>query len=1005
MGLFDRLCVGSVACLTDVRSTRRCVARTTARVGARRRLEVSIHSKSKCALESPLEARVSGGTPPYTFSWFHQGVPVTDAQVVARAFNNYTVLVRDKLGCVARHTIHYAPLVIRWAPQTPCTGGMLEVLAEGGVRPYSYLWSTGATSASAIYGLADGHYHVLVSDADGCQAALDADVKLNNRPRKLRVQMESTNSSCEGSVGFVRLVPFDGVEPYRYAWGGYPITEPTINAAVGSYTYTVTDAVGCTAPGVVHVHLEPRPKLTLRTTPVLANGTWNSGTVTLNTTNIAVPIMVAWSTGLRGATVVLTNASYGHYSVTVTDRMACSYSLSAFVDEEKDRCPAITNCKRYNLLNTVYLRCLQRISEPMVIDPTQWNVCGARALLLVAEWMSVPATMKDPESSDGGATYTALLVGEAIFSCNARHLAAINSNQTHAPCEMSWHALVPFLSHNMTVMDLFHVYDLDNGRYNEYAFAQYKAEVLELVFGLKRDGADVLTVGPYGFDNEPIFAPSLCRPTRANRVTVAVIKNMRFPSDCLDMAIYPWTVTYDVVVSTAFVRDAIYTTGARWVLPGDSAGILLIGRVGVQMYERERVGETRYGNVLATLERSSPQWPPTYPPRVLSKLVPGHEPFAPAEVVVSDDDGFRTINGNHSRLNEAFAELGPLVVLKDEYSEAGKGVFMVRSGRAGLVPAFDKLFSRDFGVLMLDLNLSGRMFMQRQVRLKAGMRPVGYRFFALQGTVIAAHLSQVEVSTEAFGLIYSTIRHNETEERSLAFVRALNYTGFAAAWWWIDGSNVPYLIDFNARLERHQCLVSTYQSQPEMMWRDPCHVFQQVVANTFTMPPPEELPLMAPAGMRYVDPIRVVRSNKKMYLDLLLSGSVAWNFQRDDLPLAETIRRRLDAHSTEIAAKEAEQRREEQRRVEENTVVVGYTALHAACKRGDLAMVQFLLENGARLADDFDGTTCLHLAAESGNLDLVRLLVEKKVPINGVSTRNHRQPAHVPNSSVTARDV
>jgi hypothetical protein len=88
-----------------------------------------------------------------------------------------------------------------------------------------------------------------------------------------------------------------------------------------------------------------------------------------------------------------------------------------------------------------------------------------------------------------------------------------------------------------------------------------------------------------------------------------------------------------------------------------------LGKVAVKLYQLERPG-SRYHTVLRTMERCSPQWPPSYPPPVLSKLVPGHEAFAPPEVVVSEDDGYRLINGNQTRLEAAFEELGGSVVLK-----------------------------------------------------------------------------------------------------------------------------------------------------------------------------------------------------------------------------------------------------------------------------------------------------------------------------------------------------
>lgn len=54
----------------------------------------------------------------------------------------------------------------------------------------------------------------------------------------------------------------------------------------------------------------------------------------------------------------------------------------------------------------------------------------------------------------------------------------------------------------------------------------------------------------------------------------------------------------------------------------------------------------------------------------------------------------------------------------------------------------------------------------------------------------------------------------------------------------------------------------------------------------------------------------------------------------------------------------------------------GITALQQACKDGNLALANFLLERGADLSFvDSEGRTALHLASERGHLDIVSLLV------------------------------
>ncbi len=221
--------------------------------------------------------------------------------------------------------------------------------------------------------------------------------------------------------------------------------------------------------------------------------------------------VIAWSDGSVG-TLFIANASFGSYSVTVTDQHLCSYSASVQVSEAEDRCPDLSDCLRFFGSGAVFFRCAEAIAEPLIWSASAWDLCAARALIALARAFTVPAGMDDPEQADGGTIFVTLLLGEAIWACQAARLR----------CELDWRALLPYFAQNATVKQLYFDHDLVRGRYVVEDYAAFKHEALSLLFDLA--DTDVITAGPNTFDNEIIFAPSLCRPTRLNRVTVLTVK-------------------------------------------------------------------------------------------------------------------------------------------------------------------------------------------------------------------------------------------------------------------------------------------------------------------------------------------------------------------------------------------------------------------------------------------------------------------------------------------------
>lgn len=128
----------------------------------------------KCNGESlgAIDVTVSGGVEPYKFAWSNSSKTEDIKDVRA---DSYSVLITDANGCLkSLHADVTQPeklsLHIDSVRNVKCCGdasGAIYITVLGGVKPYKYQWSHGATSED-ITNLKLGVYTVTVSDANGC---------------------------------------------------------------------------------------------------------------------------------------------------------------------------------------------------------------------------------------------------------------------------------------------------------------------------------------------------------------------------------------------------------------------------------------------------------------------------------------------------------------------------------------------------------------------------------------------------------------------------------------------------------------------------------------------------------------------------------------------------------------------------------------------------------------------------------------------------------------------
>ncbi|PKP20244.1 MAG: hypothetical protein CVU05_09540, partial [Bacteroidetes bacterium HGW-Bacteroidetes-21] len=224
--------------------------------------QTGTNSASICAGQT-VNLQASGGT---SYSW----TPTTGLSNPNIANPTATVSTTTTYNCnitggnplcpgtqAVQVTVNVTPgLTINTSGTNPtCNGlsnGSVNITSvTGGTAPYTYIWSTGATTQN-ITSRPAGTYTVTVTSANGCTNS--ASVTLTN-PAPLTLSSSNVAASCGSSNGTITVnVTGGGVANYTYtcppatASGSTSATSYTFTGlAAGTYTTTVTNGSGCTA--------------------------------------------------------------------------------------------------------------------------------------------------------------------------------------------------------------------------------------------------------------------------------------------------------------------------------------------------------------------------------------------------------------------------------------------------------------------------------------------------------------------------------------------------------------------------------------------------------------------------------------------------------------------------------------------------------------------------------------------------------------------------------------
>ncbi|MEO8151253.1 MAG: T9SS type A sorting domain-containing protein, partial [Bacteroidia bacterium] len=190
--------------------------------------------------------------------------------------------------------------------------------------PYSYNWSTGATTQCIA--AAGGDYTVTVTNADGCTSSCSVTTNLRLPP----VCSITGNNFCSGSSSQLCAAAAPVGYVYSYLWSTGATTQCITVSTGGAYTVNITNQYGCTSSCSKTVTAYALPTCSITGSSSICQGTSTQLCAATNSSYL-------WNTGATTQCITVTTG--GTYRVTVTNANGCTSSCSKVITVK-----ALPNC-------------------------------------------------------------------------------------------------------------------------------------------------------------------------------------------------------------------------------------------------------------------------------------------------------------------------------------------------------------------------------------------------------------------------------------------------------------------------------------------------------------------------------------------------------------------------------------------------------------------------------------------------------------------------------------
>jgi Secretion system C-terminal sorting domain/SprB repeat/Alpha amylase, catalytic domain/Domain of unknown function (DUF1939) len=283
-----------------------------------------------CANPTQSLAVTSNGT---GFDWAGGTIVsgATTTTPIVSAAGTYTVTATGSNGCTTTKSI--AVTENKTVPTITATGGTIScaqptttINAAATPTGATFAWSGPNAFTSALPNPSvstGGTYSVTATGANGCKS--NASTTVTDNKTVLAPTIQGTNSLCSGASSIL-----EGKTGFTtYKWSNNQTTPNITITAAGTYTLTVTDAMGCTGSvsQVVAAALPP--------SVIVVNDTLkcNKLNLTLNATTNSTLSATSWTgpNNFTASTLTPSVNTAGVYTLTATSNQGCSAQFVATI--------------------------------------------------------------------------------------------------------------------------------------------------------------------------------------------------------------------------------------------------------------------------------------------------------------------------------------------------------------------------------------------------------------------------------------------------------------------------------------------------------------------------------------------------------------------------------------------------------------------------------------------------------------------------------------------------
>ena len=319
-----------------------------------------------------ISLQVSGGVPPYLFTWAGGSSGIGLDSMGNLPAGTYTIQISDSSGCSGSVSLNISepPALSYTATAIPkCVGDTTSITinVSGGNSPYVMNWTSPAPfSGFTIHGVTGGVFSGTIIDSNSCSVPFT--YTMTQSPPISASSTADVNCAIAGS-GTIHVSAAGGVLPYTFNWTGYPgfSQDSLTGLSPGVYTVTVVDSNGCSVVLLDSVPVFAPLSLTLTATQPCNGGSDGTVMSTVSGGVAGTPYQYTWS-GSTVTTGTLTNIPPGTYSLTVTSA-GCIGSAALTVAQQ----PIVDSLQlstRYCLGDDNAL--IKTADDPAVQPPYQW---------------------------------------------------------------------------------------------------------------------------------------------------------------------------------------------------------------------------------------------------------------------------------------------------------------------------------------------------------------------------------------------------------------------------------------------------------------------------------------------------------------------------------------------------------------------------------------------------------------------------------------------------------